>query len=45
MKVTISGTKKDGYILSVFGEDGFSGDMPLTYEEIILLKKKLEKFK
>lgn len=44
-KITVAGTKKDGYIITIFGKDGFTGDIAITFEEILLLKTKLNKIK
>jgi len=42
MKVKLEGNKKDGYILSVENKD-YYGDIALEYEELVEIKKVLDK--
>jgi len=44
IKVTLTGTKKDGYILTVFNkEEEWCDDIALQYDELVEIKKKLDK--
>ena len=45
LNVTIKGSKKGGYVITVFGRDDFTDDIALIHEEVIALKKLLAKFK
>ena len=42
-KVKLFGNKKDGWVISIEDEHGFAGDIPLTHDELLKLKKILDK--
>ena len=43
--VVIKGSVNSGYVITVSGRDGFSDDIALVHEEVLALKKLLDKFK
>jgi hypothetical protein len=44
IKVTLTGSKKEGYVLFVYNKEcDFLGDMALQYEELVEIKKILNK--
>lgn len=42
-KVKIVGNKKDGYVITIEGKDGFKDDIAITHEEAQMLLALLEK--
>lgn len=44
IKVTLSGSRKDGFILSVYNKkEEFRDDIAINYEELVEIKKVLDK--
>ncbi len=40
--VTLKGNKKAGFIVTIYGRDGFIGDLAITFPEAKLLKELLK---
>lgn len=42
-KVVLKGSKKDGYVITIYGRDNFIGDLAVTFEELIELRRSIGK--
>ena len=42
-KVKLQGNKKEGWIITISDNIGFKEDMPITHEELEMLKKLIDK--
>ena len=41
--VKLKGSKKDGYVITIYGRDNFVGDLAVTHEELVELREILNK--